>query len=171
MQEVDQILAGSLSQRVNFYNKRFQIGLHLLLGEWKAAVYGRSGRVQQARRALARLEQVPASRPGLAAMLLVAYSGTGQKDRVFELLKKAYFEHSNVVMPIKVDPMYDPIWSDPRFGDVLRRSDCNGESCFGLEAVIRPRESPLASGAVVSPNQLMNCHRSVDAPHRFLQRP
>lgn len=89
-------------------------------GRWKAAVYGRSGRVQEARRALARLEQVPASRPGLAAMLLVAYSGTGQKDRVFELLEKAYSEHSNVVMQIKVDSMYDPIRSDPQFGDVLR---------------------------------------------------
>lgn len=87
---------------------------------WKAAVYGRSGRVQEARGALARLEQVPASRPGLAAMLLVAYSGTGQKDRVFELLEKVYSEHSNVVLQIKVDPMYDPMRSDPRFGDVLR---------------------------------------------------
>ena len=51
-------------------------------------------------------------------------------------------------------------------------SDCNGESCFGLEAVIRPRESLLALGAVVSPNQLMNCHGSVDArPHGFFSGP
>ena len=87
---------------------------------WKAAVYGRAGRPEEARRALAKLEQAPASRPGLPAMFLVAYSGMGQKERVLELLEKAYSEHSNVVMPIKVDPIYDPIRSDPRFEDLLR---------------------------------------------------
>ncbi|SRR5579871_496599 len=87
---------------------------------WKAAIYGRSGRAQQARRALAKVEQVPASRPGLPAMLLVAYSGTGQKERVLEVLEKAISEHSNAVLPIKVDPLYDPMRSDPRFEDVLR---------------------------------------------------
>ena len=59
-------------------------------------------------------------------MLLVAYSGTGQKDRVFELLEKAYSEHTNLVMQIKVDPMYDPMRSDPRFGDVLRHGGLQG---------------------------------------------
>jgi TolB-like protein/DNA-binding winged helix-turn-helix (wHTH) protein/Tfp pilus assembly protein PilF len=87
---------------------------------WKAAVYGRAGRAKEARSALAKLEQVPASRTGLSAMLLVAYSGTGQKQRVLELLQKAYSEHSNVVMQIKVDPIYDPMRSDPRFEDLLR---------------------------------------------------
>jgi hypothetical protein len=53
-------------------------------------------------------------------MLLVAYSGTGQKERVLELLRRAYSEHSNVVMQIKVDPIYDPMRSDPRFEDLLR---------------------------------------------------
>ena len=53
--------------------------------------------------------------------LLIAYSGTGQKERVIELLQKAYSEHSNAVVQIKVDPMYDPIRSDPRFSDLLRR--------------------------------------------------
>lgn len=88
---------------------------------WKAAVYGRAGRPEEARRALAKLEQVPASQTGLPAILLVAYSGTGQKERVLELLQKGYSEHSNVVMQIKVDPMYDPMRSDPRFQDLLRR--------------------------------------------------
>jgi hypothetical protein len=44
----------------------------------------------------------------------------GQKERVIKLLEKAYSEHSNVVMSIKVDPIYDPMRSDPRFEDSLR---------------------------------------------------
>jgi hypothetical protein len=54
--------------------------------------------------------------------LLIAYSDTGQKDRVIELLQRAYSDHSNAVMPIKVEPIYDPIRNDPRFEDLLRPS-------------------------------------------------
>jgi hypothetical protein len=53
--------------------------------------------------------------------LLLAYSGTGQKERVLNLLEKAYADRSNVAVQIKVEPMYDPIRSDPRFQDLLRR--------------------------------------------------
>jgi hypothetical protein len=53
--------------------------------------------------------------------LLIAYSGTGQKERVIELLQRASAEHSNAVVQIKVDPMYDPVRNDPRFKDLLRR--------------------------------------------------
>ena len=88
---------------------------------WKAAVYHHAGRAGEARRSLAELEQVIASRPERTPTLLIAYSGTNQKDRVLELLEKAYAEHSNAVVEIKVDPMLDPVRSDPRFTDLLRR--------------------------------------------------
>ena len=88
---------------------------------WKAAVYGRSGRAKEADRALAKLEQISSSRAERTEMLLIAYSGTSQKERVIGLLQRAYSEHSNAVVQIKVDPMYDPIRSDPRFEDLLRR--------------------------------------------------
>jgi TolB-like protein/DNA-binding winged helix-turn-helix (wHTH) protein/Tfp pilus assembly protein PilF len=91
------------------------------LWAWQAAVYGRSGHAEQARRALAKLEQLPDSRAYRSAALLIAYSGMGQRDRVIELLQKAYSEHSNAVVLIKVDPMYDPFRGDPRFQDLLRR--------------------------------------------------
>jgi TolB-like protein/DNA-binding winged helix-turn-helix (wHTH) protein/Flp pilus assembly protein TadD len=91
------------------------------LWAWQAAVYGRSGHTEEARRALAKLEHVLGSRPDRTATLLLAYSGTGQKERVIELLQKAYSEHSNAVVQMKVDPMLDPFRSDPRFVDLLRR--------------------------------------------------
>ncbi len=88
---------------------------------WKAAVYGRSGHAEEARQALVKLEQLSASRAERTPVLLVAYADTGEKERVIELLQKAYSEHSNAVVQIKVDPMYDPIRHDPRFEDLLRR--------------------------------------------------
>jgi TolB-like protein/Flp pilus assembly protein TadD len=88
---------------------------------YRAVVYSRSGHAEEADRALAKLEQISGSRADRTASLLIAYSGTGQKERVIELLQKAHSEHSNAVLQIKVDPMYDPIRSDPRFEDFMRR--------------------------------------------------
>ena len=88
---------------------------------WGAAADSRSGHAEEARRAVVKLERLSGSRAIRTATLLIAYSGTGQKERVIELLQKAYSEHSNAVVQIKVDPMYDPVRSDPRFIDLLRR--------------------------------------------------
>ena len=49
-------------------------------------------------------------------------AGLGEKDAAFESLEKAYQDRSLEIGPgIKVDPTYDPLRSDPRFQDLLRR--------------------------------------------------
>jgi TolB-like protein/DNA-binding winged helix-turn-helix (wHTH) protein/Flp pilus assembly protein TadD len=88
---------------------------------WKAAVLSHSGHAEEARQALATLEQISAGRPYRTVTLLNAYAGTGQNERAIELLQKAYSEHSNAVVQIKVDPMFDSLRGDPRFEDMLRR--------------------------------------------------
>jgi len=89
---------------------------------WKAAIASRQGHAEEANRELAKLEQFSNSRADQTPALLVSYSGTAaQKERVLDLLDEAYSQHSNAVVPIKVDPMYDPIRNDPRFQDLLRR--------------------------------------------------
>jgi hypothetical protein len=42
------------------------------------------------------------------------------KDEALAWLQKAYEEHS-VALTSLVDPIYDPLRSDPRFQDLLRR--------------------------------------------------
>jgi TolB-like protein/DNA-binding winged helix-turn-helix (wHTH) protein/Flp pilus assembly protein TadD len=88
---------------------------------WQAVAYSRAGREKEALQAIAKVQQVSTSHPDRTAALLLAYTATGQKERLLELLRTAYTEHSNAVVQIKVDPMYDPVRSDPRFQDLLRR--------------------------------------------------
>jgi TolB-like protein/DNA-binding winged helix-turn-helix (wHTH) protein/Flp pilus assembly protein TadD len=87
-----------------------------------AYLYGLWGRQAEARHALAELKRsLRPSQSDVIPALLLAYLGTKQKDEVIALLQKAYSEHSNAVVVMKVDPKYDPLRSDPRFQDLLRR--------------------------------------------------
>jgi TolB-like protein/DNA-binding winged helix-turn-helix (wHTH) protein/Flp pilus assembly protein TadD len=112
---------GRYDEAINVVNRWAERGEGPWTWAWKAVIYHRSGHAEEARRALAKLEQVSGSRADRTTTLLIAYSGTGQKERAIELLERAYSEHSNAVVQMKVDPMYDPMRSDPRFEDLLRR--------------------------------------------------
>ena len=49
-----------------------------------------------------------------------AYIGMGNKDQAFAYLEKAYSQHANLTT-LKVEPRFDPLRSDARFQDLLRR--------------------------------------------------
>jgi TolB-like protein/DNA-binding winged helix-turn-helix (wHTH) protein len=49
------------------------------------------------------------------------YAQLGEKDRVFDLLEAYYARHYPGLSRLKVDPDFDPVRSDPRFQDLLRR--------------------------------------------------
>jgi len=49
------------------------------------------------------------------------YAQLGDKDQAFAWLEKAYKEHVGPMVTLKVDPAWDPLRSDPRFQDLLRR--------------------------------------------------
>jgi Flp pilus assembly protein TadD len=86
-----------------------------------AYIYGRSGQRAQALRALRELEQINRRQPMDSAAILWAHVGIGDKDQAFVWLEKAYTEHSNTLITLKVEPGYDSLRSDPRFQDVMRR--------------------------------------------------
>jgi TolB-like protein/DNA-binding winged helix-turn-helix (wHTH) protein len=94
-------------------------------GLWNASclahVYGRAGRSADARRQLALLlERVEPGRTD-AGIVFWAYAGTGDQEKALSWLEKAYAQHSNALMTLKVEPAYDPLRGEPRFQDVLRR--------------------------------------------------
>ena len=93
------------------------VGWHWAL---TAYIYGRSADHAQARRALEQLEQLNTRRQVDPSTLVAAYIGVGNKDEAFAWLQKAYLERSFSLTALKVDPLYDPLRSDPRFQALLR---------------------------------------------------
>ena len=53
--------------------------------------------------------------------IAIDYAFLGEKDRVFELLEKAYRERSSWLVELRVDPLWDLLRSDPRYGNLLHR--------------------------------------------------
>jgi serine/threonine-protein kinase len=51
-----------------------------------------------------------------------AYMRMGEKQKVFDWLQKAYEEHDSGLVSVAVEPMFEPVRSDPRFRDLLRRT-------------------------------------------------
>jgi TolB-like protein/Tfp pilus assembly protein PilF len=49
------------------------------------------------------------------------YTGLGQRDQAFPNLEKAYQDRNWMMAFLKVDPRLDPLRSDPRFVDLMRR--------------------------------------------------
>jgi TolB-like protein/DNA-binding winged helix-turn-helix (wHTH) protein/Tfp pilus assembly protein PilF len=88
---------------------------------WYTYIYGRSGQVRQARQAFVTFEELNRSQtvePGTAAW---AYLGMNRKDEAIASLEQAYAQHSDTMCRLKVEPGYDPLRSDPRFQDLVRR--------------------------------------------------
>lgn len=88
---------------------------------WEAYVYGRLGDSVRARQALRQVEKANRSEAlDLAPLFTVAYAGLGDKEKWLASLREAYRQRSNLPTSLKVDPLYDPLRSDPRFQEMLR---------------------------------------------------
>ncbi|HYV05922.1 MAG TPA: tetratricopeptide repeat protein [Blastocatellia bacterium] len=86
-----------------------------------AHAYALAGKRTEARKILEELKQQAKLKfisPGTIADL---YGALGERDQAFALLDKAVEERDNMVVLLKVEPMFDPLRSDPRFTDLLRR--------------------------------------------------
>lgn len=51
----------------------------------------------------------------------MVYAALGEKDTAFKWLELSYERHEESLCSLKVDPKFDPIRSDPRFDDIVRR--------------------------------------------------
>ena len=86
-----------------------------------AYVLGLSGNVSKARDTLAELKKLRQKHYVQPVNIALAHTALGEKDDAFAWLDKACEEHAQWLSEIKVDPAFDPLRSDARFADLLKR--------------------------------------------------
>lgn len=88
----------------------------------RGLAYARAGRTRDARTMLRQLQAL-ATRDYVAPVFLgILQMGVGDLDNAFESLNRMCDERSIGVIGLKLEPVYDPLRSDPRFGLLLERA-------------------------------------------------
>jgi tetratricopeptide (TPR) repeat protein len=86
-----------------------------------AITYARTGRQAEARQILDDLKKFADTRYLPAEEVAGVCAALGDNDQAFQWLDRAYAEHSGPLHAIAVRPVFRPLYSDPRFADILRR--------------------------------------------------
>jgi TolB-like protein/Tfp pilus assembly protein PilF len=91
-----------------------------LYAAWLAHAYGKAGDRVRAQKILDDLIATSRTRYVSSANIAIGYIGLDD-DTALSWLEKGYAERSQALTFLKIDPVYDPLRSDPRFVDLLRR--------------------------------------------------
>ena len=83
--------------------------------------YARMGRVVEARNSISRLEG-HVQKDGLGRYeIAIVYAGLGDADQAFAWLEKSFTARDKGLTYLRIDPCMDPLRSDQRFQDLIRR--------------------------------------------------
>ncbi|MEW6737955.1 MAG: winged helix-turn-helix domain-containing protein, partial [Acidobacteriota bacterium] len=83
--------------------------------------YAASGQHDAARKTLNQLQELQKQRYVPPHSIALIYTGLGEKEQAFEWLEKAFRDRSGAMIYLRVEPIFDPLRSDPRLTDLLRR--------------------------------------------------
>jgi eukaryotic-like serine/threonine-protein kinase len=83
--------------------------------------YAVAHRESEARAVLNQLKERSSQTYVQPMWMAVIYVGLGEKDQAFDWMQKAYDDRSAWLVYLKVDPLFDPVRGDARFGDLVRR--------------------------------------------------
>ncbi len=79
------------------------------------------GRTDEARAVIRELEERQRTRYVSPVALAMIQLGLGEVDAAFDLLEQAYQDRRGWLAYLRVEPMFDSLRSDPRFGGLLQR--------------------------------------------------
>jgi TolB-like protein len=86
-----------------------------------ARAYAAAGRKSEALKIISNLRELSKQRYVSPYGIAMTYAALADLDQTFAWLEKAYQDRSVGLATLKVDPWVDPLRSDPRFQDLLRR--------------------------------------------------
>jgi tetratricopeptide (TPR) repeat protein len=95
-------------------------GIQLLRAELGHA-YAVSGRRGEALKILQELKDLAKRRHVSPYDMAVMHVGLGETDQAFDWLEESYAQRERWMLQLKVAPFLDPLRSDPRFADLVRR--------------------------------------------------
>src|SRR5688500_2933534 len=113
---------GQARQAINYAKEGVRLSpgvtfMHALLG----VVYAMTGKVDEARDVLSKLEEKSRSEYVAPILLSWIHAHLGEVDLAFERLEQAFAERScTLAFGIRA-PMYDPLRVDPRFSELVRK--------------------------------------------------
>jgi tetratricopeptide (TPR) repeat protein len=83
--------------------------------------YAMNGRKEDAQKIINELKSSTAQGLIVPYRLAAVYLALGEKDQAIHWLKKDYQDRGNWMNQLKVDPVMDPLRSDPRFEELMRQ--------------------------------------------------
>jgi tetratricopeptide (TPR) repeat protein len=83
--------------------------------------HARSGRRREAETILAKLQERTTTGVASHYEIALVHAALGDRDRAFKSLDKAIDKREWFVGMLRVDPLLDPLRSDPRYEGLLRR--------------------------------------------------
>lgn len=93
----------------------------LLAGAALGYCYGKAGRREDALRIIAELDQIDEQIYLPPQEKALIYIGLNEKEKAFTYLEKAYQERYAALISVKVEPLFDPLRSDQRFSELIKR--------------------------------------------------
>jgi len=84
-------------------------------------VYARLGRRSEVDAVIKELQKRYTDKSADGRDLAVVYAGLDDRDKAFAWLEKAFADHSVILGFLKLEPLLEPLQSDPRWNDLQRR--------------------------------------------------
>ena len=88
---------------------------------WLAYAHASAGKKTEALDILQRMKESSKSRFVPPIQFALVYTGLGEKEQAFRWLETAFAKRDTHLESLNVDPIWDPLRSDPRFQNLVRR--------------------------------------------------
>jgi tetratricopeptide (TPR) repeat protein len=112
---------GDFAAAIASGRKGAQLDSSPLVLSWLGTSYALAGKQAETRQVIARLKEVSKSRFLCPYEIGVAYLHLGEKEEALPWLEKGYEVRSYCMVWLGTDPRLDPLRSDPRLTDLIRR--------------------------------------------------
>jgi len=113
---------GRYEDAISSYNHLFEhLDQSVELSTWLAYIYSLSGKRGEAQKKLSNI--IEYSKQNFVPPIIIArvYVGLGEEEEAFFWLEKGYSQNDAWLIYLKMDPTFDPLRSDPRYTELLRK--------------------------------------------------